>query len=94
MSCQGIDDPNKAGMGVAIGFEAGEGVGVSFGLPAGFWCGALVGAFDARGLVDAVVFAGFGAFEEVDFIGGTAFDVHPVSPIRNADSTMIVLMRG
>jgi hypothetical protein len=86
VSCQG--------MGVATGLVVGKGVGVAFGLPAVFLRGFLVGPVDARGLVDAAVFAGFGAVEEVDFFGGAAFDVHPVSPIRNAASTIIVRIRG
>jgi hypothetical protein len=94
VSCQGIGDPKMAGMGVPIGLVAGRGVGAAFGLPAGFWRGVLVGPVDARGLVDAVVFAGFEAAAEVGFFGGTAFDVHPVSPIRNAEINMIVRLRG
>jgi hypothetical protein len=94
VSCQGIGDPNMEGMGVAIGLVVGKGVGVASRLPAGFLREVLVGPVDARGLVDAVVFVGFGAVEEVDFFGGATFDVHPVSPIRNAASTIIVRIRG
>ncbi len=94
VSCQAIGDPKMGGIGVAIGLVAGRGIGVAFGLPAVFWCGVLVEPVDTRGLVDAVVFAGFEAAAEVGFFGGTAFDVHPVSPIRSADSTIIVRMRG